>query len=278
MSEGTEHAGLADRLRTCVSAYIIANENNRKLYIYHDKGFRLEKYLEPNNIDWRIRPEEICWGLNKVSFLWFCHTLPVLRHPKKEYHAYALLAVHLHLPEQLREKYTYHSVFWHIFRASDHLTMLIEQALQHAKLKKNQFIAIHLRFLNFFEPVEPGTSISDVTGTPEQQTCMVSKVHEIIKRLHFESGGLDVLLFSDSNTFLQLPHPCYVKTLPGTVGHVAKSGCAEEQIDKTFTDLFVMAQARAIFRIAGPHLYNSGFSPAAADIGGKPISVVQLPS
>ena len=44
--------GLADRLKAMVSGYILAAENGRPYYIYHDHGFVLQDYLEPAEIDW----------------------------------------------------------------------------------------------------------------------------------------------------------------------------------------------------------------------------------
>ena len=84
MSETTEFAGLADRFKTFVNGYILAQENKRSFHIYHDKGFKLEKYLEPNKIDWRITPSDICWGLNKVKLLWFDQFPIILKKKRKE--------------------------------------------------------------------------------------------------------------------------------------------------------------------------------------------------
>lgn len=274
MSEGTEFAGLADRLRTMVSAYIIAAENNRTLHIYHDKGFVLQKYLLPNVIDWSISPDEICWGLNHVSFLWFCRKLPRLRHPEKEYHAYALFNLLApSLNPKLEQKYNYCEIFNALFRPSPHLSHLVEQAMSSIGLQENQFIAIHLRFLSFLEPVEEHDT--EATGSPEEQQQVMSAVCAAIDHIHRESGSRHVLLCSDSNRFLQAPHPDYVKILPGEVGHIIKNNGNDAKTDKAFTDLFVMSKARCIYRITGNHIYSGGFALTAAALGGKDL--IDLP-
>lgn len=272
MTENTEYAGLADRLKTFINSYIIATENQRKLAIYHDIGFPLEKYLSPNEVDWMISPKDIRWGLNRVAFLWFNQNCPVLTQKNKEYHAYSL---HVDIiptltPEQ-QQKYTFQGVFNTLFRSTDHLQQLIHHAMDNTGIEDGQFIAFHLRFLNFFEPVEPDKTEKDVTGTPEQQEQMIRVVHATIDKVYRESGCRNVLLLSDSNRFLQAPHPAYIKVLPGTVGHIIRHNGTDKITDKTFTDLMVMAKAQQVYSITGPHIYGGSFARTAAAIGGKPL-------
>lgn len=268
MSETTEFAGLADRFKTFVNGYILAQENNRNLFIYHDKGFPLEKYLIPHEVNWQIKPSEICWGLNKVKLLWF-DTFPlILKKKNKEYHGYALYAdlAPALTPEQ-REKYAFDKVFNKLFRPSAHLTSLVESAMTACRLRENQFIAVHIRFLNFFEIVEK--SATEITGTPNQQEQMILDIHATLEHIHRQTGGEPILLFSDSNRFLEALHPAYVKILPGTVGHISRLSGADEITDKAFTDMFVMSKARHIYRILGDNIYAGGFAQTAARIAGK---------
>lgn len=76
MTDTSEHCGLADRLRTMRTAYVLAKENGRELYIYHNKGFKLEDYLEPNEVDWRIEEKDISFGLNRICFVIFYKIAP----------------------------------------------------------------------------------------------------------------------------------------------------------------------------------------------------------
>lgn len=270
MSEGTEFAGLADRLRTMVSAYIIAAENHRTLHIYHDKGFLLQKYLLPNEVDWNIAPEDICRGLNHVSFLWFCRKLPRLRHSNREYHAYALF--HNLIPTlstEQQEKYGFTKVFNTLFHPTPHLTQLVEKAMQSTGLHENDFVAVHIRSLSFFEPVEEHDK--QATGSPEDQKAVLTAIHAAIDHLYRKAQSKHILLCSDSNRLLQEPYPGYVKILPGVSGHIIKNNGNDETTDKAFTDLFVMSKAKCLYRITGKHLYNGGYIETAAGIGGKEL-------
>lgn len=271
MTEHTEFAGLADRLRGFVSGYILAQENNRSFHLYHDKGFNIETYLEPNETDWRLSPADISRGLNRVAFLWFTNHWPKLDQKDKEYHGYGLFDLIPHLPAKIQGKYTYGGAFNKLFRPTPYLQGLIGQTMRDADIQEGNFIAFHLRFLNFFEPVEMNRTEADVTGTPEQQRQMIAAVHATIDRIYRESRCDHVLLFSDSNRFLQAPHPAYIKVLPGTVGHIARHDNTSATTDKAFVDLFVMSKAAQVYSITGPHIYGGAFSRTAAAIGGKEL-------
>ena len=140
--------------------------------------------------------------------------------------------------------------------------------MEACQLREDQFIAVHLRFLDFFEPVEK--EAKQATGTPEQQEQMIKDIHAALDHLLQESGCESILLFSDSNRFLQAPHPAYVKVLPGTVGHISRNNGSDAITDKAFTDMFVMGKARHIYRILGEHIYAGGFAQTAAKLAGKP--------
>ena len=175
------------------------------------------------------------------------------------------------LPPELQSKYTFKEVFHSLFSPSEWLKTLVENALKSQQLEEGNYIAFHLRFLNFFESVEPLHSENNAIGTPEQQEQMLKAVHTIIDKIYRESGCKHVLLFSDSNRFLQAPHPAYIKVLPGTVGHIIRHNGTDEITDKTFTDLMVMARAQQVYSITGPHIYGGSFARTAAAIGGKPL-------
>ena len=274
MTENTEFAGLADRIHGFVSGYILSQENNRSFYLYHNKGFDLETYLEPNEVDWRISPADISRGLNRVAFLWFTNHWPALNKKDKEYHGYGVLNIIPHLPDELRDKYTYGGVFNKLFRPSPYLQQLIDETMRKAVIQEGVYIAFHLRFLNFFEPVEMNCSEKDVTGTPEQQAKMITDIHATIDQVYRASACKHVLLFSDSNKFLQAPHPDYIKVLPGTVGHIARHNDASAITDKAFIDLFIMSKAAQVYSITGPHIYGGAFSRTAAAIGGKEVITI----
>lgn len=277
MTEGTEFTGIADRLRSIVTAYVIARENNREYYLYHDKDFKLDEYLEPAAVDWRIEKKNICRGLNNVAFLWFLQTWPKLNPLRREYHCYwaSSLIDMKALPPDIQAKYTFSSAFWTLFKLAPRLEELLNRTMESAGLTEDNYIAVHLRFLNFFEAVEERSLDTEGTATKQEQEIMLSNVNQTLKELHNEYGK-KIVLFSDSNRFLTAPHPAFCTILPGTVGHVLRHSHNTAITDKAFVDLLIISRAQAVISITGEGIYGGGFSMTAAAIGAKPFIKVPL--
>lgn len=277
MTEGTEFTGIADRLRSIVSAYVIAKEHNRDYYLFHDKDFNLADYLEPADVDWRIEEKEIRRGFNNVAFLWFLQSWPRLNPLRNEYHCYwasSLIDMEV-LPPDIQAKYTFSAAFWTLFKMSPGLEQLVNSTMQAANLTENNYLAVHLRFLNFFEAVEERCTDISGTATKGEQDAMLANVNQTLINLHKEYN-LRIILFADSNRFLAAPHPDFCTVLPGTVGHVLRHTHNPAIIDKAFTDLMIIARAKVVISIVGEGIYGGGFSMTAASIGHKPFLKVPL--
>lgn len=279
MTEGTEFTGLADRFRCIVSAYVVAKAHNLPFYIYHDKGFQLERYLQPAEIQWQIEKQEIRRGFNNVAFLWFQDKWPQLTDTKREYHWYwspNLFDLHV-IPTHIAEKHTFSSLFWSLFKMSPHLSALVDAAMQQLTMQENEYIAVHIRFLNFFEAVEERCTAINGTGSPEEQAEMIKRVNATLETI-YESTGKPIVLFSDSNKFLSAQHPDYIYQLPGQVGHILCHEDSETIIDKAFIDMMVIAKAAKVYSITGENIYGGGFAHTASYIGNKPYVKVPLNS
>lgn len=267
--------GLADRLRTVRTAYACAAENNRKFYVYHlAGGFRLEEYLEPNEVDWRIEENDINFGLNKVALLLKYDTIPQFPLKDREYHLYNSCGIisELKLTPEQQQKYTDRAVHKKLFKPSARLSELVQAMMERVGLQEDAYVVVHLRFTNFFEQVELGGA---VTSSESERLQMLCDVHQVIDKIYHATGCMKVLLCSDSNTFLNYKHPDYISILPGTNGHISKYN-NRDVIDKAFIDLFVMSKAKAVYSIRGKNIYGGGFSREAAIIGDKPFIEVPL--
>lgn len=273
MTEKSINVGLADQLRTIRTAYVCAAENGRKFFLYHNVGgFRLEEYLEPNEIDWKIKEQDINLGLNCVALEFFYRKIPFLKNNKREYHLYSSggILAEMDNPE-LRGKYTDHTCYRKLFKPTERLHSLIGEVMKKYELQEDEYIVFHCRFTNFFEQVELGGL---VTSTEQERQQMIIDVHGVIDEVFQASNCKKVLLFSDSNTFLNSKHPEYITVIPGQVGHVSKHK-KQAIIDKTFIDLFLMSKGKVVYSIRGKNIYGGGFSREASIIGNKPF--VELP-
>ena len=274
MTDDTERHGLADRIRTIISGYVIACKNDMEFYLHHSAGFAWETYLEPNQVNWLIKQEDISRGLNRVNILWFPDKWPHIDNQKKEYHGYRLYPLWDYLEKEEKHNYSFYDIFWKLFKPSAHLSNIVESTLSQCQLKEKEYIAFHLRFLNFFELVERNSK--KVTSTPEQRKLMVERVHKTIEEVYKKSGCKKVLLFSDSNSFLNMEHPSYICTIPGNVAHIGKKAHDNSITDKVFIDLFVMSKAKIIYSIVGENIYGGRFSQAASKIGNVPFKRVHM--
>lgn len=271
MTDETEFHGLADRIRTMLAGYALACENGLNFFIHHTAGFKLETYLEPNEVNWLIPEHKISRGLNCVKTIWFLNQWPFKLSKRHEYHGYRLYTLWPFIEE--KSDYTYKGVFNKLFKISDYLRNLVDSAIEQIGYTKGNFIVFHCRFLNFFEQVE---AYGKVTTTPEQREAMLANLHATIESVVTRIGCRQVLLFSDSNTVLNAHHPEYIRVLPGTVGHVYAKAKTDGIADKVFTDLFVMTHAKKIFSIVGENIYGGAFSQTASILGNVPFEKVNI--
>ena len=274
MTESTVNAGLADRFRTMLSGYVLAAESGKSFHIHHTKGFHLEDYLVPNEIDWRINPKSIASGFNNVQFMFFLKRIKQLQ-KSRECHVYSgdNLIDNGFIPSSLAHKYSDHSVFNKLFKFHPNVISSANKLMQEIGITANEYVSVHLRFLNFFERVELYGNYPE--GSEEEKAEMLTSIEATLEKIHKETNS-EILLFSDSNTFLKSPHADYVHVLPGTVGHVVKHNGQDDVTLKAFSDLLIMSRSRAVYSIIGKNIYapgfcSNGFSRAGAYIGNKPF-------
>ena len=274
---GSDSPGLADRMKAYVSTYIIAEESGYKFYLYHDCGFQLDDYLEPNEVDWRIEKNNINFGIRHFKILWSASHIKPLNPRILEYHTHFYQDVISNLPDELKDKYSMYEVFNRLFKPTSYLTSLLEKAFQSLKLSENAYIAVHCRFLDFFEAVEHKSDEYPFMkhASDEEQMSMIRSVHKTLDIIHYENMGKPILLFSDSSKFLNSDHQEFIRTVNGKVGHIFTHSGDKNVIDKAFVDMFLMSKANKVYNIIGPGTLASGYSQQAALIGNKPFERIE---
>lgn len=275
--------GLADRFIGILSLYMLAKETGRTLKIYHTKDFLLEKYLLPNKVNWIIKSKEIAYGLNESRPLISSLSrnslrligIPDLNPRVKQYHAYTNMDFRDFIQNDRLNRYNRCELFKELFVFSPHLQSLVDTAL--ILIGTHRFIAVHLRFLNMLEGVEPDAMNKEGDLSKKNKIKLINKCKKIIHGLHNQYPDIDILLISDSNTFLEEAFPSYVKILPGRVGHISSDIMEKDSIvDKAFTDMFLLTKAEFICNITGCGLRKSGFSKMAAEFGGIPFKTIEI--
>lgn len=264
-TQETAWTGLADRLKTISTAYVMAAESGLDFYLYHDTGFDFTDYLLPNEIDWRIDKGSICFNLNHVSPLFFIKKFRSLERREKDYHIYQsdCLVNDLLRNTPLKDKYTDGAVFRKLFKFSPKVIEQARNILSSLGVGEKGYVAFHCRFLNFFEKVEKHGVI---TSTPAEREEMINAVHRTLKKIH-QRNNLPIILFSDSNSFAALKHPDYVHVIPGKAAHVVSGGADAEATMRIFVDLYIMSNAQKVYSLVDKNVYHSGFSRLGAAIG-----------
>lgn len=274
---GSDAPGLADRIKAYVSTYIIAKESGYNFYIYHDYGFKLDDYLEPNEVDWRIKKNDINFGIRHFKILWSVSHIQPLNQKILEYHTHFHQDVISNLPNELKDEYSMHRVFNKLFKPTHYLSDLLEKNLHSLRLKDNTYIAVHCRFLDFFEAVEHKSDEYPFMkhASKEEQKLMMVSIHKTLDMIHSRNMEMPILLFSDSSKFLNSDHQDFVRTVKGKVGHIFTHSGDKDVIDKAFIDMLLISKANKVYNIIGPGTLASGYSRQAALIGNKPFERIE---
>lgn len=275
-AKGPFGPGLADRLKAMVTGYIIAKTNNRSYYIFHDNGFMIEDYLVPAKEDWRIDINDVSFGIFSCKRAWFVKSLIKLDDSAAEYHFLGGGNVADKLTGEQKNEYDFHRIFHTLFRPSAIVQQEIDSINKQHSLSPDSYIAVHIRFLDFFENVEQKrvTAFTQHASIEEQRE-MIASINHTLAHLLKEHENKKLLLFSDSPTFLAVEHPNGVHTIPGDVGHIYAHEGQKPVILKAFVDLFLISHAYHVYNIVGAGTYTSGYSYVGALIGNKPFKRIE---
>lgn len=265
------NTGLADRIRSIVSAYHWCKTNGIQMKIQFNKPFYLSDYLEPNQYNWVSREENLVYsGAYPKALISFVGTfgeelncnlhreyLDTLIQSGYEY-------IHLYT-----NTYCYDEYFKNSFNDLFKLNCRLENEL--ADMQKQvggSYITASYRFAQLLG------DLKDTYGSPlpeKEREILISKckdsIAQIIKLNHVDR----CVVTSDSISFLdEISYLPYVYLLPGSVGHISND-VTDEQVRKTFWDMFMISRAKKAYMVRTQIMYRSGFAKRAAMITGIPF-------
>ena len=273
------HCGISDRLRGAVSAYYIARQMGYDFRIFFVHPFRLEDYLMPNEVDWRITKEELCYNLEDAAPM-FCGCNPTFAEhffeklwlrkcfaeAKKQVHVYTI--AHL-LPHSKK----YGECFRQLFQPTERLEKALQQ---YGESLRGGYITVSLRFIGLLDDFTERSArhIPKVEQEPLMARCVqqISKIHDC-------HPDKKVLLTSDSTRFLRyaaslLPFVCYV---PGDVVHIDFQSTTSDDVNmKLFLDMYLISRADEAYLLQTGKMYKSGFPRRAAQISGIPCHYIRF--
>lgn len=273
MCDGVKnHGGLNDRLKGALVSYYLSKKNNRQFYIYWDMPFKLEDYLVPNKIDWRISPSEINYqkpqsfpAIMPSNIHQFFLKTKIERFifkswfaSNKELHVYSNLNIYTeHFPELFNE----------LFKPSD--------ALQNELNKynfTNKYVSFSFRFQNLLGDFNDahGQELNEAS----KKELIEKNVNEFMRYKENVPQDYKIFIASDSKTFLN--------EIKGKDERIFVSEEAPTYTDskikdeslyfnhlKTFVDFYLLMRAEELHLFITDGMHNSGFVYLAAVLGKK---------
>lgn len=272
IDDKVKHPGLVDRLKTIISSFFIAKKTNRNFKLHFTEPFDLRTYLEPNRFNWVCSPDLINYSLLRSRILTYDHTkpIPTINKNKIQYHVYRggdIIRQYYSIPERYQR---WADLFRELFKP----TKRVKNEIERHNRKEDTYIGIHARFVNLLEDFEEANSS---TLTQLEKDRLVEQVIDTIRRISGENQNKDVIIFSDSQLFLdEIRSMNKNMVLDGEIGHISFCSNQEDIILKTFSDFFMLSRASKVYGIVSPLLYSSAFPAYAAWSEGKEFIRIEL--
>lgn len=271
-----QHGGLTDRLRGLLTTFENARNRGLPFFINWNSPFRLEHYLQPNEINWLILPEQISYN-HRYAFpviLWenatdkyrpLANKLQLdlaLVNRKKQVHVYS---------NSDNSKGRYASLYSKLFRPSPLLQTKLNNILDQLGPYYWSFSFRFQQLLGDFK------DICGVTLSPPEQDSLINRVKLEVKQVIKElPDSYKILVASDSMRFIDAIKEIdkRIYSVEGRISHVDLYESTNDNNDiwlKTFLDNHLIMGAEKVFLFKTGQMYNSGFPRFAAEVGGKPF-------
>jgi hypothetical protein len=278
--ETTFSGGLSDRLRGITSIYAECKRQRLPFKIVFEP-LHLQDYLVPNQYDWQLNTDEICWDIEKVypcTLLTYHHNLRncfqrfaqrmILRYYLKKHYK----QIHIYSNMAIADK-EFSTLFKELFRPSERLQNQIDYHLSQLGGAK-KYISLTFRFRQLLGDFKEGGEV-----LPEsEREAYVLRCIKGIEELHAEFPSERLLVTSDSKMFLdRLSYLDYVYVIPGNVVHMGFTFDASQDVYmKSFVDYYMLSNAKTVFQMTDKLLFRSGFPKRAAMLNGAKYVEISL--
>jgi hypothetical protein len=269
-----KYPGFVDILKAIIGCYYIAKENGYQFKIYFEKPFLLSKFLEPADPinDWSLSEKQIN-RINKlpisVGLLNYHGIGKIPKLHKEIYQVRNFIGWNILQRNHIDNWCSlWNRLYNELFKPSNFL----QSAINGLGVNENEYIAVHIRFVNALELSEP-----DYPQKPLGEKDKERLINSCIKKVKAieTRENINAIVFSDSNLFLKRSLDCNVSVLNGNVGHITYNH-SDGVVLKMFLDLYAIARSKKVFSLRGTHLYASAFPLYGSVIGGKEFEIIEL--
>lgn len=278
MADGKiKHGGLSDRFCGLISCYSYCKENNIEFRVFFNSPYRLEEFLSPNLIDWRISEKEISYNSKDslpiyISNFWdFRKQRRIARQRFKNIKDYK--QAHVYTNMRYFDKSQFNELFFELFKINDNINIRVNKLLESLPEK---YVSVTFRFQQLLGDFEEGDFKK--LGSEEEKESLIQKCLASVK--HVQELNPDVakiLVTSDSKTFLNRVSGLNgVVIIPGDLVHVdfLKEKVNNDIHVKSYIDLFMLAKASKIYLANFAPLYSSSFPHTASFIYGSEFIIM----
>lgn len=279
LPETTFSGGLSDRLRGIVAIYKECKRKELPFRIVFEP-LHLEDYLQPNEYDWRISGDEICWDTRKV---YPCTLLTYHASTRNRYQHFVQSTILRHFisrdyqqihvySNMICKDEEYGKLFKELFRPSPELQQLLDEHLEKIG-GAGSYISCTFRFRQLLGDFKEGGDTLPVA----QRQAYIDRCVRTVEQLH-QSCQSTILVTSDSGTFLaQVSRLPYVYVIPGKVVHIGFTFDANKQVYmKSFVDYYMLSYAKTVYLVRDKLMYHSGFPLRAALLNGVEYKEIGL--
>lgn len=274
MDPKRKYPGLVDLLKAIIGCYYIAKENGYHFKLFFESPFLLRRFLSPSPAgnNWVMSSEERnnVENLNAyVRLINYYGIGDVPKLTKDRYQVRNFIGWNILQRNKMPDwKERWHKLYHELFQPSD----LLLESLEKLYIKENEYIAVHVRFVNALEFAE-----KDYPQKPLDNCGKERLINACIKKILMleTTTRHKAIVFSDSNLFLDRCRRYGFMVLKGQVGHTTYDQ-SDETILKTFLDLYSIAMSKEVFSLRGENLYASAFPLYASIIGGKDFKTIEL--
>lgn len=265
--------GLTDRIFGIISTYYVCKLCGRDFKIYHDKPFDLTKFLLPSKVDWKIEREDIKFDNTSRPIF-----IRAISPPKTEKRYKCLRHIidtscngQLHVYSNLKifPKEQFALLFNELFVPSEILKSTIKS---HQDKINGEYSSMTFRFQKLLGDFDEGDY--QVLDKPKRESLLARCLDVVKSRI--ANSDKKILVTSDSQTFLeQVSTLDQIYVIPGKVAHMAYTSDPSLELHlKSFTDLFMIANANKIYSVIVGPMYDSGFPKMASMIYNKPFEKI----
>jgi len=265
------HPGLCDRYKAIVGCFYIALKNGFDFKIIFDSPFKLDDYLDINDYDWKADWTDLSFSLRNSRVIPYNGggKIPRLNKAIKQYHVYSYIGYDILETNHIDNyRLIWGNLFNRLFIPKDFLSRIIEES----GFKQNDYVAVHLRFVNALERFEENQF--NVLSEDKKEN-LINRCLDGIKRVINDNKGKKIVVFSDSRVFLSRVGELPVYVLDGKTGHISFEH-DKDVVTKTFIDFYMISNAERIYMIKASEIYTSAFPYYATLAGYKGVTTLNV--